>query len=259
MDPFLFIVDRYNYWIFIVLMMVGLYTVIARGNLVKKIIGLNIFQTSVFIYYISIGKIAGGTAPIYTYEHQKTLFKDSHGGDHHGETGDGHSDAHSDGHSTETPGEHEGDHSDEAGGDHADGHSGEPSGDHGGTEVIAGGSHGGDIGGIDTGFIEPIYSNPLPHVLILTAIVVGVATTSVGLALAVRIREAYGTIEEDEVEAADNIAEFGVEDPREEADPGDSGSGDDTSSGQRGSMKLSGDRLAERLGRRLGPKPRGAS
>ncbi|MGE0409510.1 MAG: cation:proton antiporter subunit C, partial [Amphiplicatus sp.] len=59
-----FVIDHYNYWIFIVLMMTGLYIVIARGNLVKKIVGLNIFQTSVFIYYISIGKITGGTAPI---------------------------------------------------------------------------------------------------------------------------------------------------------------------------------------------------
>lgn len=108
----------YNYWIVVVLMMLGFYIVIARGNLIKKIIGLNIFQTSVFVLYISMGKIDGGTAPI-----------------------------------------------------------------------------------LDTRF--QVYSNPLPHVLILTAIVVGVATTALGLALAVRIREAYGTVEEDELQAQD--------------------------------------------------------
>ena len=108
----------YNYWIVVVLMMAGFYTVIAFDNLVKKIVGLSIFQTSVFILYITSGKIAGGTAPI-----------------------------------------------------------------------------------LDDRF--GTYSNPLPHVLILTAIVVGVATTSLGLALVVRIREAYGTIEEDEIELKD--------------------------------------------------------
>jgi multicomponent Na+:H+ antiporter subunit C len=108
----------YNYWIVILLMMAGFYMVIAHGNLVKKIIGLNIFQTSVFILYISMGKVRGGTAPIIS-------------------------------------------------------------------EGVT------------------LYSNPLPHVLILTAIVVGVATAALGLALAVRIREAYGTIEEDEIVKAD--------------------------------------------------------
>lgn len=108
------ILGLYNYWIFIVLMMCGFYVVISRGNLVKKLVGLNIFQTSVFILYISMGKIAGGTAPII----------------------------------------------------------------------------------VDR---DAVYSNPIPHVLILTAIVVGIATTSLGLALVVRINEAYGTIEEDEI------------------------------------------------------------
>ncbi len=108
----------YNYWIVIVLMMTGFYVVISRGNLVKKIVGLNIFQTSVFILYISMGKVTGGTAPIVAE-------------------------------------------------------------------------------GIE------IYSNPLPHVLILTAIVVGVATTALGLALIVRIKEAYGTVEEDEIQSQD--------------------------------------------------------
>ncbi len=103
-----------NYWIVFLLMMTGLYIVIAHENLVKKIVGLNVFQVSVFVFYISIAKIKGGTAPILD-------------------------------------------------------------------SAIA------------------VYSNPLPHVLILTAIVVGVATTALGLALVVRIQEAYGTIEDDEV------------------------------------------------------------
>lgn len=110
-----FILDHYNYWMVIILMMTGLYIVVARGNLIKKIVGLNIFQTSVFMLYISMSKIIGGTAPILT------------------------------------------------------------------------------------GNADEVYSNPLPSVLILTAIVVGVATTALGLALVVRIREAYGTIEEDEI------------------------------------------------------------
>tara|TARA_R110000824_G_scaffold155226_2_gene327642 strand:+ start:55917 stop:56339 length:423 start_codon:yes stop_codon:yes gene_type:complete len=110
-----FIAGHYNYWMVIILMMIGLYITISRGNLVKKIVGLNLFQSAVFMLYISMGKVAGGTAPILTGR----------------------------------PGE--------------------------------------------------IYSNPLPHVLILTAIVVGISTTALALALTVRIRESYGTIEEDEI------------------------------------------------------------
>jgi multicomponent Na+:H+ antiporter subunit C len=112
------ILDHFNYWIAIFLMMIGFYTVVARSNLVKKLVGLNIFQTSVFLLYISMGKVIGGTAPILDDRFQ-------------------------------------------------------------------------------------IYSNPIPHVLILTAIVVGVATTALGLGLVVRIRESYGTIEEDELDLAD--------------------------------------------------------
>lgn len=108
-----------NYWIVVVLMMTGFYIVIAHNNLVKKIVGLNIFQVSVFVFYITMAKVKGGTAPILAE-------------------------------------------------------------------------------GIE------IYTNPLPHVLILTAIVVGVATTALGLALVVRIRDAYGTIEDDEIEAREN-------------------------------------------------------
>jgi len=114
--------DHYSYWITVLLMVAGLYVVIARGNLVKKLIGLSIFQTSVYLLYIAPGKLIGGTAPI-----------------------------------------------------------------------------------IADGF--KLYSNPLPHVLILTAIVVGVATLALGLALVVRIREAYGSIEEDEILAAERDSE----------------------------------------------------
>ena len=112
---------HFNYWAVVVLMMVGFYTLIARGNLVKKLIGLSIFQTSVFIMYISMGKIVEGTAPILVIE---------------------------------------------------------------GDEPLEG----------------VVYSNPIPHVLILTAIVVGVATLALGLSLVVRIKEAFGTIEEDEIQ-----------------------------------------------------------
>ena len=108
----------YNYWIAIFLMMAGLYIVMARPNLVKKMVGLSVFQASVFLLYITMGKVTGGTAPILAE-------------------------------------------------------------------------------GITT------YCNPLPHVLILTAIVVGVATTALGLALVVRIRDAYGTIEDDDFENQD--------------------------------------------------------
>lgn len=113
------IIGLFNDWVVVVLMMCGLYIVIAHGNLIKKLVGLAIFQTSVYIFYISMAKVEGGTAPIL-----------------------------------------------------ADG-------------------------------IKQ-FSNPLPHVLILTAIVVGIATTALGLALVVRIKEAYGSIEEEDVQALDN-------------------------------------------------------
>ncbi|MFK8012087.1 MAG: cation:proton antiporter subunit C [Marinicellaceae bacterium] len=109
----------YNYWIVVALMMLGFYIIIAHGNLIKKIIGLSIFQTSVFIFYISVAKLEGGSAPI-----------------------------------------------------------------------IAEGTS--------------IYSNPLPHVLILTAIVVGIATTALGLAITMRINKAYGSIEEEFIQQKDN-------------------------------------------------------
>ncbi len=246
-----FVAARYNYWIVIILMMTGLYIVFARGNLVKKVVGLNLFQTSVFIFYITIGKIAGGTAPIYI------------GGelDHGPVEGGGH-DADPDAGLHQAP--------DGAAQPIADGAAPESlhskidntvdgvaandlkaalkdlgPADEGAAASLHDGAGLPDAGKISNDMLaglekpaagfdvapesvnhsapdavnslgdiahsagEVIYTNPLPHVLILTAIVVGVATTAVGLALAVRIREAYGTIEEDELEAIDHIAEFG--------------------------------------------------
>ena len=113
--PLAILADSWNYLVVICLMMGGLFIVISQQNLVQKLVGLAIFQTSVFLFYISVGKVAGGTAPI--------LMK---------------------------------------------------------TTDVA-------------------YSNPLPHVLILTAIVVGVATTALGLALVLRINAAFGSIEDDEI------------------------------------------------------------
>jgi multicomponent Na+:H+ antiporter subunit C len=108
------LLSHFGYFVTVFLMMAGLFIVIARGNLIKKLVGLSIFQTSVYLLYIVPGKLIDGTAPI-----------------------------------------------------------------------------------ISAAFTK--YSNPLPHVLILTAIVVGVATLALGLALVVRLREAYGCIEEDEI------------------------------------------------------------
>lgn len=238
-----FILERYNYWIVIVLMMIGLYTVFARGNLVKKVVGLNLFQTSVFIFYITIGKIAGGTAPIYMGGEL------DHGGGHgddaggHGAEGETHGASEVTDASESLHGKIEntiGDapvndlkaalqddgaaHGADAPSLHdapvVDGDAGKIGNDALmdvakpealGFEETAG--HGVDAahGAADAAHSvgEIIYTNPLPHVLILTAIVVGVATTAVGLALSVRIREAYGTIEEDELEALDEVAEFG--------------------------------------------------
>ncbi|WP_375203595.1 cation:proton antiporter subunit C [Hyphococcus sp.] len=263
MDWFDFILARYNYWIFILLMMIGLYIVFARGNLVKKIVGLNIFQTSVFIYYISIGKIFGGTAPIYMGDE---LDAAAHHGPEEGHDAGADAGAHAPAHVTAEGAHSKIDNSaldaenglketlhskiDNAALDHGNDlkeamksapapeegaslHDLPEAGDkvantlshvdktpptpaHGGLEFAPDGLHGaaGDAAHSAAeaahGAVEAIvYTNPLPHVLILTAIVVGVATTAVGLALAVRIREAYGTIEEDELEAADDIAEFG--------------------------------------------------
>ncbi len=110
----------YHYWVFAVLLMIGFYTVIAKPNLIKKLIGLSIFQSAVFLLYITMGKVDGGTAPIF-----------------------------------------------------------------------------------QAGVENQIFSNPLPQVLILTAIVVGISTTALGLGIVVRIKEEYGSIEEPEIEEID--------------------------------------------------------
>ncbi len=110
----------YYYWVFAILLMIGFYAVIAKLNLIKKLLGLTLFQAAVFLLYITMGKVEGGTAPIFT---------------------------------------------------------------------AAGG--------------EQLFSNPLPQVLILTAIVVGISTTALGLGLIVRIKEEYGSIEENEIQESD--------------------------------------------------------
>jgi len=175
-----FILERANYWAIIGLMMVGLYITFQSTNMIKRLVGLSIFQTSVFLFYITLGKIAGGSAPILYGADAK-----GHGGhDGHGETEE---------HGTEAAG---------AAVDHA--------ADGPGLDEVTQAAEEGTHGAAETasaygGGLQEVYSNPLPHVLILTAIVVGVATLSVGLALVVRIREAYGTIEADEVRAMDIV------------------------------------------------------
>ena len=110
----------FNYWVFAILLMIGFYAVVAKLNLIKKLVGLSLFQAAVFLLYITMGKVDGGTAPILS-------------------------------------------------------------------EIVGSG----------------IYSNPLPQVLILTAIVVGISTTALGLGIVVRIKEEYGTIEEHEIQEID--------------------------------------------------------
>ena len=148
------IAEHYNYAVVIVLMMTGLYVVFASSNMIKKLVGLSVFQTSVFLLYITIGKVKGGIPPI---------IPSLHGGDY--------------------------------GDDYA------ASAISQGAQAAAGKAQGSY--GAASGASDVLYSNPLPHVLILTAIVVGVATLAVGLALVVRIREVYGTIEETEIDAID--------------------------------------------------------
>lgn len=114
------LLDLFHYWVFAVLLMIGFYAVIAKLNLVKKLIGLSLFQAAVFLLYIAMGKVDGGTAPIFS-----ELAEDR------------------------------------------------------------------------------LYSNPLPQVLILTAIVVGISTLALGLGIVVRIKEEYDTIEEHEIQEID--------------------------------------------------------
>ncbi|MDJ0812780.1 MAG: cation:proton antiporter subunit C [Woeseiaceae bacterium] len=112
------ILGIYHYWVFAILLMIGFYAVIAKLNLIKKLIGLSLFQAAVFLLYITMGNVEGASAPIFGY-------------------------------------------------------------------------------GAET------FSNPLPQVLILTAIVVGISTMALGLGLVVRIKEEYGSIEEDEIQEMD--------------------------------------------------------
>lgn len=152
----------YNYWVVVFLMMTGFYIVIARKNMIKTVIGLNIFQVSVVLLYVTMGKVTGGTAPIIPPEVvAQHAAHDNHGAhDHHG------------GHEVT---------------EHAHQHAGAVTDT---VEAVDAAHH---------GVAEVIYSNPLPSVLMLTAIVVGIATTALALALIVRISEDYGTIEEDEI------------------------------------------------------------
>ena len=110
----------YNYWVFAVLLMIGFYAVVAKTNLIKKLMGLSLFQAAVFLLYITMGKAAGGTAPI-----------------------------------------------------------------------------------LQKGVDDAVFSNPLPQVLILTAIVVGISTTALGLGIIVRINEEYGSVDEKDIQEID--------------------------------------------------------
>lgn len=170
----------FNYWIVICLMMTGFYIVISSGNLIKTVIGLNIFQTSVFLLYITMGKITDATKRVTA-----PILEGGHGG--HGESHGEHA-GHVE-HVAQVSFEehdvvkHAGEHlNDSVGHAHTD---------------LSEASHGAAEHAHEAA--EVIYSNPLPSVLMLTAIVVGIATTALALALIVRIREDYGSIEEDEI------------------------------------------------------------
>lgn len=151
----------FNYWVVVFLMMTGFYIVIARGNLIRTIIGLNIFQTSVFLLYISMGKVDGATAPIIP-----PYLADKH------EVAVLHQPPSIENESSEQ-------------------------GKHPADDVYE---------QLSQEKSDVVYSNPLPSVLMLTAIVVGIATTATALSLIVRIREDYGTIEEDEILEMDRNA-----------------------------------------------------
>ena len=162
----------FNYWIVIFLMMTGFYIVLARENLIKSVIGLNIFQTSVFLLYITMGKIHGGTAPIIP-PHISSAASHGASAASHGASAASH------GAAAASHGDH---------------------GSHTETASQAVENHAEDIGHVVGQATETIvYSNPLPSVLMLTAIVVGIATTALALALVVRIREDYGSIDEEQI------------------------------------------------------------
>ena len=137
------LVERLNYFIYVVLLLIGLWAMIAKNNLIKKLIGMSIFQTAIILFYVSIGVKEGATIPIYLPEH------DPHG-----------------------------------------------------TPVLADSNSSETIlampRALDASLV-PSYTNPLPHVLMLTAIVVGVATLGLALSICLRIYRAYGTVEEDEL------------------------------------------------------------
>lgn len=195
-----FIIERANYWAIIGLMMVGLYIAFQSTNMIKRLVGLSVFQTSVFLFYITLGKVAGGSAPILYGRDLKKGHSGGHGEDHGpAEAAAGHSStavadaAHSDAAASDTHAA-----TDEVA------HIEEETVDPADTSdlILPEADHSAPVT-LNPGGLEEIYSNPLPHVLILTAIVVGVATLAVGLAIVVRIREAYGSIESDEVRAMD--------------------------------------------------------
>ena len=176
-----FVLARGNYWLIIALMMTGLYIVFAAQNMIKRLVGLSVFQTSVFLFYVTLSKVSGGTAPILFGE---DVSKGKKGEGGYGDMGpDG-----------EASGILQGDGASREGGSAIEGVAE--------TVDSVAGAGAGAYGGVETS-LQNVYSNPLPHVLILTAIVVGVATLAVGLAIIVRIREAYGTIEADEVRQID--------------------------------------------------------
>ena len=137
------LVERLNYFIYVVLLLIGLWAMIAKNNLIKKLIGMSIFQTAIILFYVSIGVKKGATIPIYLPEH------DPHG-----------SNLVTDSNSTELT------------------------------------AHGPQV--LEASLVSG-YTNPLPHVLMLTAIVVGVATLGLALSVCLRIYRGYGTAEEDEL------------------------------------------------------------
>ncbi|PHR55286.1 MAG: NADH:quinone oxidoreductase [Robiginitomaculum sp.] len=188
-----FVLGHFNYWVVISLMMTGLYVVISTGNLVKKLVGLGVFQTSVFQLYITMGKVAGGQPPILV--NLPELEAQAEAGAEHG---------------AELVAEIATEHSAEivpdpmiASGDQpAEVPAGQPLDVELSTPTDLP-----EVTSLPSEAFDPlmgvVYSNPLPHVLILTAIVVGVATLAVGLALVVRIRESYGSIEETDIDEAE--------------------------------------------------------
>ena len=183
----------YNYGLVIFLMMTGLYLVLAKGNMIKSVIGLNIFQVSVIMFYVSMGRVEHGTAPILL-EQDIPDHESEHSHEHDGDTIN-HDTDHGDHGQLQT-------HSDVALASTADdGHSTDDGSDHNQTQSDDTDDTESNSPSIHSVDGRTAYSNPLPHVLMLTAIVVGVATTALALALVVRIREYYETIEEDIVDA----------------------------------------------------------